>query len=324
MLKKNDGIVKKRKMHYRFKNLVVAGLTASGKSFLAEKCAQQLKDRWGIIAEIINADSIQLYNELKTLTAYPVDTQSIAHHLYGILSPNEVSSAAFWRKLAIQKINELRQEGKIAIICGGTGFYIGALINGISDIPQIPQVFRKQTKEKFQILGRERFFDQLSKLDPELCKTLHKNNTQRILRAYEVAAFTGKSISEWWKNDGEKSLNGSIITLLPPRDKLGERCRARVKSMIEAGGVGEVEDFLRRYPDYKGPLQKVIGYEEIISFLKGNISLDECMNLMYIKTMQYAKRQSVWFRYQLKKSKILSGFGDEIELDSLISALPKK
>jgi tRNA dimethylallyltransferase len=300
--------------------IVIAGPTASGKSDLALRCAQYLGHSLGVEAEIINADSIQLYDELKILTAYPSDDalSQVRHHLYGILAPHEISSMNFWLDLASAKIQQLHQENKTAIICGGTGLYINALLSGISDIPPIPSDFRDKVYEKFQQLGRDAFFELLKNLDPNLCQTLHQNNTQRILRAYEVVSYTQKPLSEWWKEDGRKKNIGyaeniSPIVLAPPRDKLVAACKLRLEKMMAAGAVCEVEQFAKKHPLYAGPLCNVIGYREILSLLEGKISFQNCMELMLIKTRQYAKRQSTWFRHQLKYPKIIPEFGQAIE-----------
>ncbi|MDR0968133.1 MAG: tRNA (adenosine(37)-N6)-dimethylallyltransferase MiaA [Holosporaceae bacterium] len=300
--------------------IVIAGPTASGKSDLALNLAQHLRDARGVEAEIINADSVQLYNELKTLTAYPSDDmlKSIPHRLYGILSPRETSSVAAWLDLAEKEIARLRKENKTAIICGGTGFYISALLNGISNIPKIPQDFRNKVARKFKEVGKDEFFDLLIALDPEICGTLNKNDTQRVLRAYEVASFTGKPLSSWQKEGCKAKREASSIVLLPPRDKLNEKCLLRIEKMIEAGVIDEVRDFVERYPNYDGPLRAAVGYREIISFLNNAISLDECVQLISFRTRQYAKRQSTWFRNQMKSAKIICEFGSKIACDLLI------
>ncbi|MDR2107094.1 MAG: tRNA (adenosine(37)-N6)-dimethylallyltransferase MiaA [Holosporaceae bacterium] len=295
--------------------IVVTGLTASGKSDFALRCVEYLKNTRGIEAEIVNADSIQMYDELKILTAYPSAEQlnRVPHHLYGILSPNEDSSVAKWLEIADEKINFLRKAGKIPIVCGGTGFYVSALIGGISNIPQIPRNVREEVARKFQTLGREAFFNELKILDPESGNILHKNDAQRILRAYEVASYTGKTLSEWQKVGKEGGYQATITILLPPRNKLNEKCLARVNKMAESGAADEVKAFIEKYPDYRGPLSNVIGYREIISLLKGEISREKCIDLMYIRTKQYAKRQSVWFRNKLPSSKPVYKFGNEID-----------
>ena len=271
--------------------IVITGPTASGKTELAIRYAYHLRSNYNIDADIINADSVQLYNELKILTAQPSNDQQkqVYHHLYGILPSYAASSVALWLNLAHEKINQLRQQNKVSIICGGTGMYISALINGISNIPQIPQEFRDEALKKFQHLGRDSFFQLLETLDPELCKTLHKNNTQRILRAYEVVFYTGKPLSVWWKEKSFKKLDVFSLVLLPLRIKLWKRCLSRIEKMIQTGALDEVEKFISRYPNYTGPLSNTIGYREIISFLDQKISLDECVQLMHSRTMQYPK-----------------------------------
>jgi tRNA dimethylallyltransferase len=264
---------------------------------------------------------VQLYNELKILTAYPSDSlpKLVNHHLYGILSPHETSSVTVWLELAEEKIHQLRTDGKIAIICGGTGLYINSLIYGISNIPEIPSAFRNEVKEKFQQVGRDVFFNLLAALDPELCKTLHRNNTQRVLRAYEVASYTKKPLSEWWKDKkNDNKYQAFSLVLLPPRDKLNERCLVRIEKMMRAGVVAEVKNFTEKYPDYDGFLKNALGYREIVSFLKGEISIDECIRLMHIQIRQYAKRQYIWFRNQMKFSRIINEFDETIACDTVL------
>jgi tRNA dimethylallyltransferase len=299
--------------------IVIAGPTAAGKSDFAVKYALYLKSNFGLEAEIINADSIQMYDALKIITAYPSDDslKLVEHRLYGVLSPRETISVVIWLDLVAEEIQRIRSENKIAIICGGAGFYISALINGISDIPEIPKYFRDEVLSKFQQWGREEFFSQLSLLDTELCKTLHPNNTQRILRAYEVAAYTGRPISNWWKSKNESGHRVFSMVLLPPRDRLNERCLIRINKMMASGAVDEVKDFLEKYPNYSGELCNVIGHREIISFLNKEISFDGCVEQMHVRTRRYAKRQSTWFRNQLESPVIINKFGYEIDDDSL-------
>jgi tRNA dimethylallyltransferase len=270
----------------------------------------------GIDAEIVNADSVQLYNGLKILTARPSTALlSLAnHHLYGVLSPQSSSSVADWLQLAREKIQRLRQQNKIAIVCGGTGLYIDALLNGISNIPSIPFEFRNETMKKFQKMGRDDFFNLLASLDPELCKTLHKNNTQRILRAYEVISYTGMPLSQWWREGRGTGYKAFTMVLLPPRDQLRERCLLRIKKMMQASVIEEVKSFIEKYPNYSGSLAKVIGYRELISFLQREISLDECMRRMHTRTMQYAKRQCTWFRHNIQPDHVFQDFGEGVQL----------
>ncbi|MDR0678336.1 MAG: tRNA (adenosine(37)-N6)-dimethylallyltransferase MiaA [Holosporaceae bacterium] len=299
--------------------IVIAGPTAAGKSDFAVGYALYLKNNFGLEAEIINADSIQMYDALKIITSYPSNDslKLVRHCLYGILFPQETISVVIWLNLVVKEIHRIHSEGKIAIVCGGTGFYIYALINGISDIPEIPKYFRNEVLNKFQQLGREEFFNQLALLDPELCKTLHRNNTQRILRAYEVVAYTGRPISDWWKRKNEYGYRVFPIVLLPPRDKLNDRCLIRINKMMISGAIDGVKNFIEKYPNYSGELCNVIGYREIISFLNKEISFDECIERMYIRTRQYAKRQSTWFRNQLQSPRVIREFGYEMNNNSL-------
>ncbi|MDR2157919.1 MAG: tRNA (adenosine(37)-N6)-dimethylallyltransferase MiaA [Holosporaceae bacterium] len=302
------------------RDIIITGPTASGKSDLAIKYVRWLRDNFDLDAEIINADSAQMYGELKILTAFPSENslKQARHRLYGVLSPQEASSVGVWLNLAQKTINQLHKKNKIAVVCGGTGFYIEALLYGISNIPEIPHSFREKVLKIFQRLGRDEFFQQLTVLDPELCKTLHKNNSQRILRAYEVAAYTGIPLSSWWKekNDGRKI---STIALLPQRDKLNQRCLARIKEMIQNGVVDEVKFFVENNPNYDGPLCNVIGYREIVDFLNKKTSFSECVERMHLKTKSYVKKQSTWFRNRLTAAKIIRKFGEEVNYFSELS-----
>lgn len=278
---------------------VIAGPTASGKTGFSIKLADKFNEK-GIGCEIINADSIQLFSDLKILTAFPnLDEMSrVPHHLFGILGPNETYSVARWRQAAEAEIDKLLSQGKIPILCGGTGFYLNAIIRGISDIPDVPEHHRKAVFEKFQNIGRTEFFKKLSELDPT--NKLDVNDTQRILRAYEVVSFTGKPLSFWWNQKNKpKYENIKSLVLLPPRDKLKENILARTIQMLDHGAVEEVREFLSRYPNYHGPLDRVIGFAEIRDFLDQKISKEQLIENMFIKTRQYAKRQSTWFRNQM-------------------------
>lgn len=299
--------------------LIIGGTTASGKTALAISLAKELQRRRNTSAEIVNADSVQMYDELKVLTAYPSvhELRQVRHNLFGILNPYGSSSISSWLNLAQKEIERIHSDGQIAIVCGGTGLYIRVLLNGIADIPTIPERVRKEVQKCFQELGRNKFFEKLSEIDPVSAKKLHPNDTQRILRAYEVAVYTGKSLSEWWKV-GNRVNPTKIPTIIlhPEKEKVRERAAIRVRRMIEQGAIEEVREFGRRYPNYDGPLQEVIGYREICEFLqcsKGEIGFekDRLIEKMRVRTNQYIKRQSTWFRNQLKGAKFIGEFGDK-------------
>ncbi|MDR3187555.1 MAG: tRNA (adenosine(37)-N6)-dimethylallyltransferase MiaA [Holosporaceae bacterium] len=301
--------------------LVVTGPTSSGKTIFALRCAHFLRNNYGIEAEVVNADASQLYGELKILSSYPSSEilKQVRHSLYGILSPLENSSVAFWLKLAKENIQRLREENKAAIFCGGTGFYISALLNGISPTPAVPADFRQKIVEKFREIGREAFFRELTNLDPSSAKTLHPNNTQRVLRAYEVVAFSGKPLSRWWENRNTIDLPITAVVLSPPRNELNIRCLNRVNDMMKNGLLAEVENFLERYPNYQGALRKVIGYEETLRLLRKETTESESLNQIYVKTRRYAKRQLTWFRNQLLDAHTIPNFGDRADPEEILT-----
>lgn len=310
-------------------NILIAGLTGSGKNLLSMRLAEILQKKWSLEAEIVNADSVQIYNDLKIIANHPTksDFAALPHHLYEILSPHENSSASFWVEKAKKIIRKLNEENKIAIICGGTGLYIDALLHDISAIPSIPQEIREAVRLHYEHIGREKFFEELRILDPILTQKLHPNNTQRILRAYEVALHTGKPLSEWWKNSkisGVTKKNESIaelispFVLLPERDQLKNIIADRTKKMLTSGAIEEIEKFIKNFSDYSGPLNKVIGFSDIKSMLNGEINFDECIQKIITKTMQYAKRQSTWFRHQLPEAIFFPTFGDAKNLPEII------
>lgn len=308
-------------------SIIIGGPTASGKTALAIKLAKTLEKKEGQLAEIINADSVQMYDELKILTAYPSNEElaQIKHNLFGVLAPNESSSVASWLERANKELARIHSAEKTAIICGGTGFYIKALLNGVANIPTIPEKVREEVKKYFDEVGRDAFFAELAELDAESAKNLHKNDTQRILRAYEVAFYTGKSLSDWWKDAKENRKNNEmlIIVLLPEKAKIRERARIRIHSMIARGAIEEVQTFNEKYPNYIGPLQEVIGYREICDFTqhKSAKNKDELIEQIRVRTNQYIKRQSTWFRNKLKNAKFICDFGDNCTVNEIIDLI---
>ena len=196
----------------------------------------------------------------------------------------------------VEKISEIHQRGFIPIVCGGTSFYIDALIDGLAEIPVIPDDFRSEISMQLHTMGRQAFFEQLQKLDPELGRILHPNDTQRILRASEVVQFTGIPLSQWWKKRTSSDFVFHHICIIPQRAVLRERCRLRLERMLDRGVLAEVKEFISCYPQYNGPLKKVIGFNEALEVLKGEISIDEFLEKTLTRTMQYAKRQSTWCR----------------------------
>lgn len=300
---------------YMRKVLIITGVTGSGKSSLAMSYARMLQGQAGII----NADASQLYNELKILTAYPnqEDMDEVPHHLFGILSPNETAAAGQWVDWADETLSKMPME-QTAVICGGTGFYIDALIHGIAKIPEIPPEVRSEIRQKFDKLGRTVFYEELLKLDPQT--KLHPNNTQRVLRAYEVAAYTGKTMQQWWDSQEAQYRDISMIVVLPERKVLAQRCRTRLQTMLADGLCDEIADFAQRYPGYSGPLCSAVGYHEALSLVNKKIPVSNFIDITLTHTMQYAKRQSTWFRNRFSQAKFVQSANEGVEMLSMALA----
>lgn len=299
------------------KFIVVGGPTASGKTAFTVRIARYVSEVLGFSTCIINADASQLYSELKILTAYPTIQQMsvVPHHLFGILSPYDQPSAGKWLDMVKHKLNAIGVD--VVIICGGTGFYISALIDGIADIPKIPKDFHDKVVEQFYKDGREVFFQKLIKLDPQI--NIHPNDTQRIMRAYEVASFTGVPLSHWWKSKENLISNAQMIAFIPPRAALKDRCRQRLYNMIDSGLLDEIGDFLSRYNNYNGPMAHIIGFSESVDLYCKAIDIDHFVDSTLTHTMQYAKRQSTWFRNKIPNINLIYDFGDNIrEISNVI------
>ena len=281
-------------MDSRSKIFLIYGPTASGKSNFAIKLAKKIK------GEIINADSMQIYKELKILTARPLkqDFQKIKHHLYGFQNSNKNFSTGDWLKVAIKKINEIQKRKKTPILVGGTGLYFKALTEGLVEITPIPTKFRNDIRRLQKSIGQEKFYKKLLKLDPEIINYIEPTDVQRSIRAYEVKLFTKKSITEWFKNTRSKFKKNRFLKLYIdyPRPGLIEKINLRTKQIIEKGGILEVKKFLKLRISKNKSISKAIGITEIKDFIKKRITKDEVIEKISIKTRQYAKRQVTWAR----------------------------
>jgi len=281
-------------MDLKSKIILVYGPTASGKSNFAIKLAKKIR------GEIINADSMQIYKDIKILTARPLkkDYQKIKHHLYGFQNANNGFSTGDWLKLAIKKIHEIKKRNKIPILVGGTGLYFKALVEGLVEIPNIPFAFRNKVRKLQNNLGQKKFYKRLLEIDPNLIDQIKSTDTQRSIRAYEVKMFTKKSIVEWYgktRSDFRKKDFLKIIIDFP-RTKLIEKIHARTVQMIERGAIIEVKKFLKLKVPKDNSITKAIGVFEIDQYLKKNIDKENLVEKISIKTRQYAKRQMTWAR----------------------------
>lgn len=281
---------------------IIAGPTASGKSDTAIQLAEKLD---GVI---INCDSQQIYDGLPLLSAQPSDEDKarVPHRLYATLHPNDVCSAGNYREIAEPIINEVIESGKTPIICGGTGLYIKALIDGLSPIPDIPKDIRDAVVARYEKIGAEAFYAELEAHDPEMASRFHVNHKARIIRAMEVLEATGKSLAEWQempRSGPPENWQFEIHKTLPEREDLYDRCNRRFEWMVENGALEETKEFAARLEsgDVKEgvPLCKALGFRELRAHLNGELELDEAIETAQGITRRYAKRQVTWFRNQL-------------------------
>ena len=280
------------------KIILLAGPTASGKSKLAISLARKLN------GEIINADSMQVFKEFKILSSRPSfsDTQKIKHHLYGVISVKRYFSVGDWLKQAKKKINFCLKKKKIPIVIGGTGLYFNTITKGISKIPNIDLKTRKKVRNLYKKIGFKRFYDLLLKLDPKIKGRILPTDSQRIQRAYEVKIKTKKSLFDWFTNTKSDFLDFEIkkIFIDIPREELLKKISQRTELMIKNQCINEVRKFNKLKIKKNLSANKLIGVQEINDFLKRSISLDQCKELINIKTRQYAKRQNTWARGHMK------------------------
>ncbi len=279
--------------------LIIAGPTAGGKSSAALDVAQEFN---GVV---INADSIQVYRELHILSARPSpeDEAAAPHSLYGLLSASERCSAGRWLEFAVLEIKSVWEKKKLPIITGGTGLYLKALFAGLSTIPDIPEGFRIESQELFSKLGGEAFKEKLAILDPELGASLPAGDGQRLIRAYEVASATGKSLSYWRKSPAAKPLENAefkSIVLMPPRAELYAKIDTRFDLMIKAGALNEVEAIHNLSLDPGLPAMKAVGVPQLGRYLRGEQTIEEACQAAKQASRNLAKRQMTWFRNQIE------------------------
>ncbi|MDC0647612.1 tRNA (adenosine(37)-N6)-dimethylallyltransferase MiaA [Candidatus Pelagibacter sp.] len=281
-------------MDLKSKIILISGPTASGKSNFSVKLAKKIN------GEIINADSMQIYKELKILSARPYlkDYQKIKHHLYGFHSVKKNFSTGDWLKLVIKKIKEIRKRKKIPIFVGGTGLYFKALTDGLVNIPYIPIRFRNKIRILHKGLGQKNFYQKLIKLDPNSKEKINSTDTQRSIRAYEVKQFTKKSLHDWFKTTKSHFDKDDFYKIYMdyPREELIQRIGKRTEQMIKIGAINEVKRFIKLKVRKDKSVNKAIGIYEIKEYLKKRNDMSEVIEKISIKTRQYAKRQSTWAR----------------------------
>lgn len=276
---------------------LIAGPTASGKSALALRLAAATG------AEIVNADSMQLYRGLGVLTAAPsvAEMAQAPHHLFGTVDPADGWSVGRWLRAASEILAQIEGRGRPAVVVGGTGLYFGALTRGLAEAPTIPAEARRAAEADYAQLGEPAFRARLAEADPAAAARIAANDRQRLVRAWEVFAATGRSLSDW-QTTGEPALAADAwraVALEPPRETLYARCDARLEAMLGAGALAEVESLTARGLDPALPAMKAVGVREFAAHLRGEASLAEALAAAQRETRRYAKRQMTWMRGQM-------------------------
>ena len=302
--------------------ILIAGPTASGKSALSIELA---KRKNGVI---INADSMQVYSDLRVITARPsVEEEAIVpHKMYGMIDGARAFSAMEWARMAMVEVHAAWDNGLVPILVGGTGMYFRTLLDGMAHIPDVEPAIRDKVRSEAEELGCEKLHEELLQYDPVTAARLAPGDSQRISRAVEVFRSTGKAISDWQKETKPGPLHafdqeGNLTKLVLdwPRDELYRRCDLRFDMMLEAGALEEVQQLLFRGLPSTLPLMKSLGVPSLIEYLKGDMSLDEARDQSKTQTRRFAKRQLTWFRNQFPGWKKLSAQYLESELNKIFS-----
>ena len=276
------------------KIILLFGPTASGKSRLAIDIAKELD------GEIVNADSMQVYKEIKILSARP-DKSEIRHHFYGFISAKNTFSVGKWCKLVAKKIKEIQKKNKTPIVVGGTGLYFRALIEGLVKIPKV----KKLDYSYLNPIGRWMMGNHYHKKNPTIFEGINRNDIQRVSRAISVYEGTGLTLKEWQNKENKKYFNSSDfikLCLLPPKGDLEKKINNRFIQMLKKGALEEVRKYNKKFlvPASHISANSIIGIYEIGLYLQKSINLKNLKDRVLIRTRQYAKRQYTWQRGQMK------------------------
>jgi tRNA dimethylallyltransferase len=279
--------------------LIIAGPTACGKSSLAMDVAEHFN------GTVINADSQQVYKELRVLSARPSieDENRVPHRLYGTMNGAEVCSAGRWVDLCAAEIKDTLAQGRLPIVVGGTGMYLKSLTEGLSPIPDVPSHVRTQAIARQKALGPQAFHDEVSQLDPVSGERLPIGDSQRLLRAWEVSIFTGRAFSNWSDEPRIRPLpevRFATLAITPPRDQLYAAIDARLLRMVEDGALDEVRTLAAQNLDPGLPVMKALGVPQLLAFEAGKVTLDEAVKQAQKLSRNYAKRQLTWMRNQIQ------------------------
>ncbi len=303
--------------------ILIAGPTASGKSSLALELAEQLGQSF-----IVNADSMQVYDGWSLLTARPstYEEEQVPHRLYGHIDPMDAYSVGAWIRDIYGILKEAREKELRPIIVGGTGLYFTSLVRGLSMIPEIPEEVRARAEEKLSQLGRSAFHAELLRRDPK-AEGVDPLNPRRLVRAWEVHAHTGKSLTEWAAQTPPPLLplgqtKASIVLEADP-DWLRERIEQRFDEMIEYGAIEEATAMIERGIPEGMPSLKALGGPALMAYVQGMVPLEDAIESAKAATRRYAKRQRTWFRNQMADwTRIPAGPEALSELTKLLDKLP--
>ena len=288
---------------------LIAGPTASGKSALALRLAEATG------GEIVNADALQIYTDLRVLTARPSPEEEARapHHLFGTVDAADGWSVGRWQRAATAVIADIQARGHDAIVVGGTGLYFRALTHGLAVVREIPKAVRTTTAAEFDALAEPAFRARLAQIDPAAAARIAPGDRQRLSRAWEVYAATGRSLSAH-----QASAQGALpvgswrcVALAPPRADLYAGCDARLRTMFESHAMAEVETLISRGLDPALPILKAVGVREIAAHLRGEISWEIAVAAAQQETRRYAKRQTTWMRGQMGDWPRLGGLDPE-------------
>ena len=296
---------------------MIAGPTATGKSDLSISFADKIN------GAVINADSMQVYKDLEILTARPSSNEmkNVDHHLYGFVNGNDRYNVQRWCGEAAEIIKQTSANNLTPILVGGTGLYINTLINGLIDLPSIPESIKIESEKILQELGKDFLINQIKKIDPDSLKEINHNDTIRLRRIWEVFESTGKKFSEWKLNTNKKFITNykfKILLFLPNREKNYQHVNSRFVKMMNNGAVEEVKKLLELDLHDSFPIMRAHGVPEIKKYLANLSSLEECINKGQQVTRNYVKRQHTWWNSSnLEIFQKFDKFPSEIDLNSI-------
>ena len=297
-------------MNKLYQGITVFGPTASGKTALAVKLAQLLG------GEVVNADSRQLYKGMTILTAAPTaeDMQGIPHHLFEYLDAKEKISVTEYAAQAQLKVKEILAKGKVPILCGGTGFYLKVLQEGMSDIPAVSEELVSELRTQHQALGADTLHDELKKVDPTLALKIAPKDTQRLLRALGIYKQTGRPLSYYQSLPPEGALSVHIlnVSLQPSREWLNPRIEKRFSLMENEGVENEMRALYEQGYSLNDHGIQTLGAREFFQFFMGELSREEVSEEVVKQTLKYAKRQLTWARTQFKGNIVLQDPCDDV------------